>query len=89
MAAPSSPLSQVAPDGFRCDVEGDLWCGWGMGDAAAGRVQISIPVGRPIGFIALSAAPTSAFGGARRDHLSWRRPFALLALREQQGAPGG
>src|SRR5580692_11107116 len=21
------------PDGFRCDVEGNLWCGWGMGNA--------------------------------------------------------
>jgi gluconolactonase len=21
------------PDGFRCDVDGNLWCGWGMGDA--------------------------------------------------------
>jgi len=19
------------PDGFRCDVDGNLWCGWGMG----------------------------------------------------------
>src|SRR5713226_5708636 len=21
------------PDGFRCDVDGNLWCGWGMGNA--------------------------------------------------------
>ena len=27
-----SPISvTAAPDGFRCDVHGNLWCGWGMG----------------------------------------------------------
>ena len=24
------------PDGFRIDVDGNLWCGWGMGNARAG-----------------------------------------------------
>ena len=25
------------PDGFRVDINGNLWCGWGMGDRGAGR----------------------------------------------------
>ena len=25
------------PDGIRCDVDGNLWCGWGMGSAGARR----------------------------------------------------
>ena len=25
------------PDGMRCDVDGNLWCGWGHGQRRAGR----------------------------------------------------
>ena len=28
---------QGTPDGLRCDVDGNLWCGWGMGAAGARR----------------------------------------------------
>jgi hypothetical protein len=31
------------PDGFRCDVEGNLWCGWGMGNAQQDGVKIYDP----------------------------------------------
>jgi sugar lactone lactonase YvrE len=34
-------------------VEGNLWCGWGMGDAQLDGVKIFDPIGKPIGFIAL------------------------------------
>ena len=26
-----------SPDGFRVDVDGNLWCGWGMGNVGSGR----------------------------------------------------
>ncbi len=25
-------IGEGAPDGFRCDVAGNLWCGWGPGE---------------------------------------------------------
>src|SRR5829696_4363431 len=27
------------PDGFRCDVDGNLWCGWGMGEGKDGVIS--------------------------------------------------
>src|SRR5258706_11441317 len=38
------------PDGFRCDVDGNLWCGWGMGEGHDGVVVFS-PDGKRIGKI--------------------------------------
>src|SRR5260221_2151972 len=29
-------LGGGSPDGFRCDVDGNLWCGWGPGEALNG-----------------------------------------------------
>jgi gluconolactonase len=34
------------PDGFRVDVNGNLWCGWGMGNAQQDGVKIFDPTGR-------------------------------------------
>jgi gluconolactonase len=31
------------PDGFRCDVDGNLWCGWGMGQEGLDGVAIYNP----------------------------------------------
>jgi gluconolactonase len=36
----------------RLSVEGNLWCGWGMGNAQQDGVKIFDPTGKPIGFIA-------------------------------------
>jgi len=36
------------PDGFRCDVDGNLWCGWGMGNENQDGVRIFNPEGKPI-----------------------------------------
>ena len=33
------------PDGFRCDVDGNLWCGWGMGDPELDGVVVYAPDG--------------------------------------------
>src|SRR5262249_22068715 len=41
------------PDGFRVDMDGNLWCGWGMGNAELDGVKVFNPEGTPIGFIAL------------------------------------
>src|SRR5262250_1950320 len=41
------------PDGFRCDVDGNLWCGWGMGEPDLDGVRIFSPAGEPIGHIML------------------------------------
>src|SRR5437762_3137167 len=41
------------PDGYRVDVDGNLWCGWGMGNAQQDGVKVFDPTGKPIGFIAL------------------------------------
>src|SRR5581483_8203628 len=40
------------PDGFRVDVDGNLWCGWGMGPGRDG-VRVFNPDGVPIGHIDL------------------------------------
>src|SRR5256885_8702483 len=42
------------PDGYRVDVDGNLWCGWGMGNAQQDGVKSFGNTGQPIGFIALS-----------------------------------
>src|ERR1700761_6590982 len=41
------------PDGFRLDVDGNLWCGWGMGDAELDGVRVFTSAGEPIGHISL------------------------------------
>jgi sugar lactone lactonase YvrE len=49
----------VVPDGFRVDVDGNLWCGWGRGEPLDG-VMIFNPVGNRTGKIDLPrAAPVS------------------------------
>src|SRR5262249_31932466 len=58
------------PDGFRVDVDGNLWCGWGMSPSLDG-VKVFNPAGKPIGFIALpERAANLGFGGPERH-----RPF--------------
>src|SRR5687768_2716805 len=41
------------PDGFRVDVDGNLWCGWGMGSDELDGVRVFAPSGEPIGHIHL------------------------------------
>src|ERR1700730_2451460 len=69
------------PDGFRVDVDGNLWCGWGMGREALDGVKVFDPQGKPIGFIALpERAANVCFGGPKRNRLvmgARRSAFAL------------
>jgi gluconolactonase len=79
------------PDGMRCDEDGNLWCGWGMGDPALDGVMIFAPDGKPIGRIALpERCANLCFGGRRRNRLfmaSSRSVYSLYV--NTRGAPGG
>ena len=79
------------PDGMRCDIEGNLWCGWGMGDAALDGVFIFAPDGTHIGRIALpERCANVCFGGLKRNRLFMAASQSLYSLYvNTQGAPGG
>src|SRR5215468_10056133 len=79
------------PDGFRCDVDGNLGCGWGMGSAQLDGVKIFNAAGKPIGFIALPERSANlCFGGAKRNRLFMAASHSLYSLYvNTQGAPGG
>jgi len=78
------------PDGFRCDVDGNLWAGWGMGEGHDG-VMIFSPAGEPIGRIALpERCANLCFGGLRRNRLFMASSQSLYSLYvNTQGALGG
>ncbi len=78
------------PDGFRCDVDGNLWCGWGMSEALDG-VRIFNPAGEPIGHVALpERCANVCFGGRKRNRLFMAASHSLYALYvNTQGALGG
>src|SRR6266852_1579558 len=68
------------PDGFRCDVDGNLWCGWGMTPALDG-VRIFTPQGEPIGHIALpERCANVCFGGRHRNRLFMAASHGLYSL---------
>ena len=79
------------PDGFRCDVDGNLWCGWGMGNENQDGVKIFNPEGKPIGFIALPERSANVcFGGVKRNRLFMAASHSVYSLYvNTQGAPGG
>ena len=79
------------PDGFRVDIDGNLWCGWGMGDAELDGVRIFNPAGEPIGHIASAGACANlCFGGRWRNRLFMAASHGLYSLYvNTQGAPGG
>jgi hypothetical protein len=58
------------PDGIRCDIDGNLWCGWGMGTAELDGVVVFAPDGTPLGRIALpERCANVCFGGLQRNRL--------------------
>ena len=79
------------PDGFRVDVDGNLWCGWGMGDPALDGVRVFNPEGHAIGHVALpERCANLCFGGRGRSRLFMAASHAIYALYvNTQGAPGG
>ncbi|HUC17513.1 MAG TPA: SMP-30/gluconolactonase/LRE family protein [Acetobacteraceae bacterium] len=78
------------PDGMRCDVEGNIWAGWGMTEALDG-VRIFNPEGRPIGHIHLpERCANLCFGGLHRNRLMMAASHSVYSLYvNTQGAPGG
>jgi gluconolactonase len=79
------------PDGMRCDVDGNLWCGWGMGSPELDGVLVFAPDGASIGRIALpERCANVCFGGKKRNRLFMAAGQSLYALYvNTQGAPGG
>jgi gluconolactonase len=78
------------PDGFRLDLDGNLWCGWGM-TAALDGVRIFNPAGEPIGHIALpERCANLCFGGRWRNRLFMAASHSLYSLYvNTQGVAGG
>jgi gluconolactonase len=79
------------PDGFRVDIDGNLWCGWGMGESDLDGVRIFNAAAEPIGHIALpERCANLCFGGRWRNRLFMAASHGLYALYvNTQGAPGG
>lgn len=79
------------PDGMRCDIDGNLWCGWGMGSPELDGVMVFAPDGKPIGRIALpERCANVCFGGRKRNRLFMAASQSVYALYvNTQGAFGG
>ena len=79
------------PDGFRCDVDGNLWCGWGMGEEGMDGVHVFNPDGKLIGQINLpERCANLCFGGTYRNRLFMPASTSLYSLYvNTQGAIGG
>jgi gluconolactonase len=77
------------PDGFRVDVDGNLWCGWGMGEAGLDGVHVFNPDGRLIGCIDLpERCANVCFGGLHRNRLFMAATTSLYSLYvNTQGTP--
>jgi len=80
-----------SPDGFRVDVDGNLWCGWGMGSAELDGVRVFNQAGKPIGHIDLpERCANVCFGGRWRNRLFMAASHSLYALYvNTQGVAGG
>lgn len=69
------------PDGLRCDEDGNLWCGWGMGSSDLDGVRVFDPTGRPIGLIRLpERCANLCFGGNVRNRLFMTASRSVYAL---------
>ncbi|MDR3524749.1 MAG: SMP-30/gluconolactonase/LRE family protein [Acetobacteraceae bacterium] len=69
------------PDGFRVDIDGNLWCGWGMGTEELDGVRVFTPSGDAIGHIKLpERCANVTFGGRHRNRLFMAASRSLYAL---------
>jgi gluconolactonase len=82
--------SNGTPDGFRVDIDGNLWCGWGMTEELDG-VRVFTAQGEPIGHIALpERCANVCFGGRKRNRLFMAASHSLYSLYvNTQGVAGG
>jgi gluconolactonase len=70
----------ASPDGLRVDTDGNLWCGWGGGEAHDG-VSVFDRQGKLIGHIRLpERCANLCFGGAKRNRLFMAASKSLYAL---------
>jgi gluconolactonase len=78
-------------DGMRADIDGNLWCGWGMGSDALDGVRVISPAGKMIGRIALpERCANLCFGGRARNRLFMAASQSIYSVFvNTQGAPGG
>ncbi|BAT58327.1 gluconolactonase precursor [Variibacter gotjawalensis] len=82
------------PDGFRVDIDGNLWMGWGMGGGIEGGkdgVMVFNPDAKPIGRIALpERCANLCFGGVKRNRLFMAASQSVYSLYvNTQGVKGG
>ena len=79
------------PDGLRVDVDGNLWCGWGMGAEGLDGVSIFNPEGKLIGRIDLpERCANLCFGGKHRNRLFMCGSTSVYSLFvNTQGVAGG
>jgi gluconolactonase len=79
------------PDGMRCDVDGNLWVGWGMGADGLDGVAVFNPEGTLIGRINMPERVANVcFGGLHRNRLFMAASTSLYSLYiNTQGATGG
>ena len=77
-----------AADGLRVDVDGNLWCGWGIGEGLDG-VAIFNPDGKRIGKIELpERCANLCFGGVHRNRLFMCASTSVFSLFvNTQGTP--
>ena len=69
------------PDGMRCDVDGNLWIGWGMGSETLDGVSVFNADGKPIGRISVPERVANVcFGGARRNRLFMAASTSLYSV---------
>lgn len=80
-----------SPDGLRVDVDGNLWCGWGMGKEGLDGVSIFNPQGKLIGRIDLpERCANLCFGGRHRNRLFMCGSTSVYSLYvNTQGVSGG
>ncbi|MEM7426402.1 MAG: SMP-30/gluconolactonase/LRE family protein [Pseudomonadota bacterium] len=79
------------PDGFRVDTDGNLWCGWGMGNEELDGVLVFSPDGEKIGRIRLpERCANVCFGGPKRNRLFMAASQSLYSVYvNAQGVAGG
>jgi gluconolactonase len=73
--------AEETPDGFRVDMHGNLWCGWGMGGPGLDGVLVLNGAGARIGFIELpERCANVCFGGRARNRLFMAASHGLYSL---------
>lgn len=82
-------FAKGSPDGFRVDVDGNLWCGVGWGGPGVDGVAVYAPNGDHIGAIHLPEGVANVcFGGVKRNRLFMTASQSLYAIYVNvQGVP--